>query len=239
MTKKTIDLNSDLGEGCAGDPDIMPLITSANIGCGFHAGDCETTFAALELAARHHIQVGAHPGFPDREELGRRELSWPAEKIFHECLYQVGALKALARSAGCMVRYLKPHGALYNMACRDGALAAPVIAACVELGLPVMGLPGSQLERAARGNVPFIAEGFADRRYRPDGSLTPRTQPDAFVHDPTIAAEQAQRLIAEHGVRTLCVHGDNPEALAFVQALRHSLSQSGFALQAFNPDVTG
>lgn len=239
MTALRIDLNSDLGEGCGSDAELMSLITSANIGCGFHAGDCETTFAALELAAQGQVQVGAHPGFPDREEFGRRELNWPPERIFRECVYQVGALNGLARSAGCKVRYLKPHGALYNMACRDAALAAPVIAAAVELGLAVMGLPDSQLQRAALGNVPFIAEGFADRRYRPDGSLTPRSEPGAFVDDPILAAEQAQRLIADRGVRTLCVHGDNPHALAFVQALRTTLLNKGFQLQPFNPDSAG
>lgn len=239
MAEQRIDLNSDLGEGCAGDAEIMALITSANIGCGFHAGDCETTFKALERAARHRVQVGAHPGFPDREEFGRRELNWPAEKIFHECLYQVGALKSLARAAGCPVRYIKPHGALYNMACRDATRAAPVIAAGVELGLAIMGLPDSELERAARGKVPFIAEGFADRRYRSDGSLTPRSEPDAFVADPLVAAEQAQRLIATRGVRTLCVHGDNPQALAFVQALRTSLLNKGFTLHPFDADSAG
>jgi 5-oxoprolinase (ATP-hydrolysing) subunit A len=239
MTELRIDLNSDLGEGCASDAELMSLITSANIGCGFHAGDCETTFAALELAAQNHVQVGAHPGFPDREEFGRRELNWAPERVFHECVYQVGAMKALARSAGCKVRYMKPHGALYNMACRDAVLAKRVIAAAVELGLAVMGLPNSQLQRAARGNVPFIAEGFADRRYRPDGSLTPRSEPDAFVDDPTLAAEQAQRLIADSGVRTLCVHGDNPHALAFVQALRTSLASRGFKLEPFDPNSAG
>jgi UPF0271 protein len=239
MPELRIDLNSDLGEGCAADADIMPLINSANVGCGFHAGDCETTFTALRLAAEHKVQVGAHPGFPDREGFGRREVDWPGERIFHECLYQVGALQALARAAGCTIRYIKPHGALYNMACRDAAVAAPVVSAGVELGLAIMGLPGSQLQRAAKDNIPFIAEGFADRRYRPDGSLTPRTEPDAFVHDPAVAARQAQRLIAERGVRTLCVHGDNPQALAFVQALRTSLSEQGFSLQAFNPDLPG
>jgi UPF0271 protein len=239
MTELRIDLNSDLGEGCAGDAELMPLITSANIGCGFHAGECETTFAALKLAAQHRVQVGAHPGFPDREEFGRRELNWPPDKIFHECLYQVGALAALAKVAGCSVRYMKPHGALYNMACRDAALAAPVVAAAVELGMAIMGLPGSQLQNAARGKVPFIAEGFADRRYRRDGSLTPRTEHDAFVDDPTLATEQAQRLIADRGVRTLCVHGDNPQALQFVQALRTSLLTKGFTLHPFDADSTG
>jgi 5-oxoprolinase (ATP-hydrolysing) subunit A len=237
MENARIDLNCDLGEGCQSDSQLMPLITSANIGCGFHAGGVEETFAALQLAAQHGVQVGAHPGFPDREEFGRRELSWPPERILHECLYQVGALLALANDEGCTVRYMKPHGALYNMACRDAAVAAPVIAAAVSLQLPVMGLPRSQMQQAAKGRIPFIAEGFADRRYRQDGSLTPRSQPDAFVEDPAVAVEQAQRLIANTGVRTLCVHGDNPHALAFVKALRESLRAKGLAIRAFEPDA--
>jgi UPF0271 protein len=238
MTPMRIDLNCDLGEGCEGDAQLMPLITSANIGCGFHAGDAEKTYAALRLAAQHRVQIGAHPGFPDREEFGRRELNWPPERIYLECLYQVGALNSLAKAAGCAVRYMKPHGALYNMACRDGALAGAVVGAALELGLGVMGLPGSQMQRAAKGRVSFIAEGFADRRYRPDGSLTPRSEPNAFVEDPAIAVEQAQRLVAEQGVRTLCVHGDNPHALAFVAALRTSLLSKSFAIRPFEPDAS-
>ncbi|HEV8060433.1 MAG TPA: 5-oxoprolinase subunit PxpA [Gemmataceae bacterium] len=236
MTDLHIDLNCDLGEGCASDADLMPLITSANICCGFHAGDAEKTFEALELAALHHVQVGAHPGFPDREEFGRRELHWPPSRIFFECLYQVGALNALAKAAGCTVHYLKPHGALYNMACRDPEIATSIVGAAHSLGLALMGLPGSQMQRAAMGKASFIAEGFADRRYRPDGSLTPRSEPEAFVKDPAFAVEQAQRLIADQGVRTLCVHGDNPHALAFVAALRASLSGKGFSIEPFDLD---
>src|ERR1700722_538074 len=149
MTPMRIDLNCDLGEGCAGDALLMPLITSANIGCGFHAGDAEKTYTALKLAAQHGVQIGAHPGFPDREEFGRRELNWPPERIYLECLYQVGALSKLAIAAGCVVRYVKPHGAIYNMACRDGALADSVVGAAAALGLAIMGLPGSQVQRAA------------------------------------------------------------------------------------------
>jgi UPF0271 protein len=233
MENPRIDLNCDLGEGCASDAHLMPLITSANVGCGFHAGDAETTFAALRLAAQNGVQVGAHPGFPDREEFGRRELDWPAERIYRECLYQVGALTALAKDAGCVVCYLKPHGALYNMACRDARLAAPVVDAARQLRLAVMGLPASQLDHACQGKIAFIPEGFADRRYRADGSLTPRSQPDAFIEDPELAVEQAKRLIAQQGICTLCVHGDNPHALAFVSALRTNLLNSGFAIRAF------
>jgi 5-oxoprolinase (ATP-hydrolysing) subunit A len=228
-----IDLNCDLGEGCPHDAELMPLITSANIACGFHAGDPATARAALEAAARHGVQVGAHPGFPDREHFGRRELSRTGREVFDDCVYQVGALAGLARAAGLALRYVKPHGALYNMACRDEAYARPVVDAVALFGLTLMGLPGSRLEAASAGRCPFVAEGFADRRYQPDGSLVPRSRPDAFVTDPAEAVRQAERLVRERGVRTLCVHGDNPEALAFVRALREALTRQGITIRAF------
>src|SRR5919202_1378633 len=143
-----IDLNCDLGEGCAYDAELMPLITSANVACGFHAGDPATASAALEAAARHGVQVGAHPGFMDREHFGRRELARGEQQVFEECVYQVGALAGLARAAGIALGYIKPHGALYNMACRDDGYAAPVVRAAGVFGLPLMGLPGSSLESA-------------------------------------------------------------------------------------------
>jgi UPF0271 protein len=228
-----VDLNCDLGEGCPWDAELMPLITSANVACGFHAGDAATARAALRAAARHGVQVGAHPGFPDREHFGRRELQRSAEQVFEDCVYQIGALSGLARAAGVDLRYVKPHGALYNMACRDNALARPVVAAVELFGLGLMALPGSRLEALSEGRCRFIAEGFADRRYRPDGSLVPRSQPDAFVEDPAEAVRQAEWLVRTRGVRTLCVHGDNPQALAFVRQLRDSLTRQGIAVQAF------
>ena len=150
-----IDLNCDLGEGCAHDADLMPLITSANVACCFHAGDPGTARAALAAAARHGVQVGAHPGFPDREHFGRRELERSAAEVFDDCVYQVGALAGLARAEGVTVRYLKPHGALYNMACRDDRLARPVVDAAALFSLAVMGLPGSRLQEACAGRCPF------------------------------------------------------------------------------------
>jgi UPF0271 protein len=231
-----IDLNCDLGEGCAFDAELMPLITSANVACGFHAGDASTAYTALALAARHGVQVGAHPGFADREHFGRRELNQGQEQVFVDLLYQVGALAGLARALAnpsVSLRYLKPHGALYNMACRDDHYARPVIEAAVLFGLAVMGLPGSRLEALAVGRCPFVAEGFADRRYLPDGSLVPRSRPDAFVADPDEAVRQAEWLLRERGVRTLCVHGDNPEAVAFVRTLRDALTRRGIAIRKF------
>src|SRR5262249_17290390 len=159
-------------------------------------------------------QVGAHPGFPDRENFGRRELARTEDQVFEDCVYQVGALAGLARTVGLSLHYVKPHGALYNMACRDDAYARPVVAAAELVGLALLGLPGSRLEALSAGRVPFVAEGFADRRYMPDGSLVPRSRPDAFVEDPDEAVRQAEWLLREKGVRTLCVHGDNPQALA-------------------------
>jgi UPF0271 protein len=228
-----LDLNCDLGEGCPFDAELMPLITSANIACGFHAGDASTAHATLLLAARHGIQVGAHPGFPDREHFGRRELPRSQTQIFEECVYQIGALAGLARAAGISLRYVKPHGALYNLACRDDTYAQPIVEATALFGLELMALPESRLETLSAGRCPFIREGFADRRYLPDGSLVPRSQPDAFVTDPAEAVRQAEWLPRERGVRTLCVHGDNPQAVGFVRALRQALGEQGVIIRRF------
>jgi UPF0271 protein len=228
-----IDLNCDLGEGCAFDAELMPLITSANIACGFHAGDPATAHAALTAAARHGVQAGAHPGFPDREHFGRRELARTQQQIFEECVYQVGALAGLARAVGRPLSHLKPHGALYNLACRDEAYARPVVEVAALFGLHLLGLPGSRLQTLSQDRCPFIAEGFADRRYLPDGSLVPRSRADAFIEDPAEAVAQVETLIRDRGVQTICVHGDNPKALAFVRELRTALDRQGIAIRPF------
>ena len=228
-----IDLNCDLGEGCPYDAELIPLITSANIACGFHAGDAATAHATLRLAAQHGVQVGAHPSFPDREHFGRRELARSEAQIFEDCVYQIGALAGLARAVGISLRYVKPHGALYNLACRDDAYARPIVEAACLFGLALMALPESRLEVRSAGRCPFIREGFADRRYLPDGSLVPRSRPDAFVTDPAEAVQQAEWLVRERGVQTLCVHGDNPQAVAFVRELRRALSAQGIVIRSF------
>jgi UPF0271 protein len=228
-----IDLNADLGEGCGRDAEILPLVTSANIGCGFHAGDYNTAYEALELSGRLGVRVGAHPGYPDREHFGRREWKAAEDEIRRLCAYQVGAILGLAKLADVPIRYLKPHGALYHQTCWDDAYARPVIDVAEKFELPVVGLPGSPLEMLCRGKCPFIAEGFADRRYLADGSLVPRSMPDAIIADVDEAEHQAERLIRTRGVRTLCVHGDNPKALEFVKALRGSLEGHGLRLKAF------
>ncbi|HTU22258.1 MAG TPA: 5-oxoprolinase subunit PxpA [Gemmataceae bacterium] len=228
-----LDLNCDLGEGCPLDAELMLLITSANIACGFHAGDASTAHAALLLAEQHSVQVGAHPGFADREHFGRRELPRSETQIFEDCVYQIGALAGLARAVGIALRYVKPHGALYNLACRDDAYARPIVEAASLFGLELMALPESRLEALSAGHCSFVREGFADRRYLPDGSLVPRSRPDAFVTDPAEAVRQAEWLLRERGVRTLCVHGDNPQALAFVCALREALDKQGIVIRKF------
>ncbi len=230
---REIDLNADLGEGAGFDAELMPLVTSANVCCGAHAGSPAVIRETLLLAKQHGVVVGAHPGYADHEHFGRRELDLTPREIADWCVYQIGALDAMARSYGAEVRYIKPHGALYNHACRDEDVAVGVIDAAAEFGLPVVGLPGSWLEAEAAGRVPFVAEGFGDRRYRPDGSLVPRTEPGAFVHDPDEAVRQVEWLIAEKGVRTVCVHGDNPDAVAFTRAVRESLLRRGFTLNPF------
>jgi len=218
-----IDLNCDLGEGSEFDAELMPLITSANIACGFHAGDALTMRQTILLAMRYGVRLGAHPGFNDRAGFGRTELELSEEQIVSECVYQIGAFAALAQKEGGRLAYVKPHGALYNMACRDERYARPVIAAVEAFQVPLLGLPGSRLQALSAGRCPFVAEGFADRRYRPDGSLVPRSEMDAFVHDVAEAVTQARQLIGAGRIQTLCVHGDNPQAVAFVKALRQAL----------------
>jgi UPF0271 protein len=228
-----IDLNCDLGEGCEHDAELIALVTTVNVSCGFHAGDPATALAALAEAKRRGVQAGAHPSFPDREHFGRQEMVRSEAQIFTDTIYQVSALAGLARLAGLQLSHIKPHGALYNMACRDEAYARPLVEAAVQLGLPLMALPGSRLETLCSGRCRFVAEGFADRRYQPNGSLVPRHQPDAFVADPSEAVRQVSWLLRERGVETICVHGDNAQALGFVRALRQALTAAGHSIRPF------
>jgi UPF0271 protein len=190
-----LDLNCDLGEGGVNDAELMPLITTANVACGFHAGGPSEARSALALARQHGVRVGAHPGFADREHFGRRELDRTEQQVFEDCVYQIGALASLARAEGIVLSHVKPHGAMYNQAMREDHIARGVIAAAKLFDLPLMGLPGLRVESLAAGKVPFVPEGFADRRYRLDGSLVPRAEPDAFVASPAEAAAQALRLL--------------------------------------------
>jgi UPF0271 protein len=231
-----IDLNCDMGEGCTHDRELMEWVTSVNIACGFHAGSPRIAFETLREAASRGIQAGAHPSFPDRENFGRLEMQRSEDDIFRDCVYQVAAVAGLARATGAVLGHIKPHGALYNQACRDVAYAAPIARVAAEFGLPVYGLPGTPLEEACRAQAGFLPEGFADRRYDANGRLVPRTSDQAFVAEPQEAVRQIERLIADQGVRTICVHGDNPQALDFVKAVRAALLSAGHRLIAPGSD---
>lgn len=228
-----LDLNADLGEGAGFDAVLMPLVTSANVCGGLHAGDPGEIARTLALANTYGVAVGAHPGYADREHFGRRDQELGNQELVALCVYQLGALAAMASVFGLTVRYVKPHGALYNQACRDRRVADLLVVGLAQFDLPVLALPGSQLADACADRLPFVAEGFADRRYRPDGSLVPRTEPDAFVRDPAEAVAQVEWLVRDRGVRSVCVHGDNPEAVAFTRAVRDGLLARGFVLKSF------
>lgn len=226
----TIDLNCDLGEGAAHDAELMPLITSANIACGAHAGDAATMRATVALARRHGVAVGAHPGFEDREHFGRRELALPAGEVRALVERQVRALREFGP-----LRHVKAHGALYNLAARDAALADAVAEAvrAVDAGLVLFALRGSELVRAGRARGLRVAEEvFADRTYRADGSLTPRAEPGALITDENEAVAQALRL-AREGTDTICLHGDGAHAVAFARRLNVELRKAGIEIRAF------
>jgi UPF0271 protein len=243
----SIDLNADLGEGCGGDLDLLPLLTSASIACGFHAGDPATMQATLVAAKDAGVAVGAHPSLADRDHFGRRELPINPEEAFALVSYQIGAFVALAHAAGLRPQHVKPHGALYNMAARDPLLAEAVVRAIVstDSSLIVFAPPESALAKAAQTlGLRVAREFFADRNYFSDGSLVPRSHPDALLHDPSAAAARVVRLLHENTVRTIdstelaiqadtiCLHGDTPDAVEFANSLRAALLTAGVQFTA-------
>jgi len=237
-----IDLNCDLGEGAGHDSELMPLITSANIACGGHAGDETTMRATVALAQRHGVAVGAHPGFCDRANFGRKELALPAEAVRQLVADQIAALARFGP-----LRHVKPHGALYNLAARDRATAEAVAEAVAGAGqLTLFALAGSELARAGRRRGLRVAEEvFADRAYERDGSLTPRSRADALIKSEEAAVAQVLRMVRESVVRardgtdvpivadTVCLHGDGPDPVAFARRLRHDLVAAGVEFKVF------
>ena len=241
-----IDLNSDLGEGAGADAEIMPLVTSANIACGAHAGDEPTMEATVALALRHRVAIGAHPGYRDRESFGRVPLDLPADALRADIRAQLEALRAVAQRAGARVTRVKAHGALYNQGERDDAVAGTIAqaAADVDAALVLVATPGSAMARAAeRLGLRVAREGFIDRAYEPDGTLRSRRLPGALITDPAQAAAQALSFAADGGVvahggrflalevDTLCVHGDTPGAAAILRAVRAALVAEGIAVR--------
>ena len=242
-----VDLNCDMGESfgrweLGADVAVMPHITSANVACGAHAGDAQVMRRTLRLARDHGVACGAHPGFADLAGFGRREIPVSAEEATDLVLWQLGALEALARAEGVRLRHVKAHGALYNMAARDAALGAAIAHAVAQFDstLVFFGLAESSMLTAGRAaGLTVAAEGFADRSYEPDGSLTPRRLRGAIIHDLPLVVTRAVRMVTEGRVTardgsdiplqidTICVHGDTPGAADLARALHHGLADAG------------
>ena len=229
-----IDVNADVGEGFASDRALLDLVTSANICCGAHAGTAEAIRQTLRDASTLGVCIGAHPGYPDRPGFGRREQKLTTLEVMDLISSQMTELMSLATEVGARVLYLKPHGALYNQAQREPDVAGAVVRAARTFGCPLLGLPGSLLETEARNQgVVYVAEGFPDRRYRGDGSLAPRSEPGALLHEQHEIEEQVVRLAREGRVATLCIHGDEPGAVANAALVRLVLKQRGIAVRPF------
>jgi 5-oxoprolinase (ATP-hydrolysing) subunit A len=239
-----MDLNADVGEGMD-DALLLPLLTSANVACGLHAGGPLLMDRTVALALSHQLAVGAHPGYPDRAHFGRDAMELPLEEVRALVLYQVGALDGLLRARGGRLAHVKTHGGLYNRAAKDRPLAAAVAEAvrAYRGDLTLFGLAGStQLEAARAIGLRAAGEAFADRRYLPDGSLMPRSQPGAILHDAAEATEQAVRIakdgyaVASDGSRvridaeTICLHGDTPGAVGLARAIRDGLESIGIVI---------
>ena len=255
MGMTAVDLNADLGESfgrwvLGDDESMLSLVTSANVACGFHAGDPLTLRRTLAAAAVKNVVVGAQVGYQDLAGFGRRFIDLDPADLTAGVIYQIGALAGLARSVGTTVRYVKPHGALYNTIVGHGGQAAAVVAAVLayDPDLPVVGLPGSEfLRQAAEAGLPTIREAFADRAYAADGTLIARAEPGAVLQDPTEIADRVVRLVRTQQIvavtgemvqvhaDSICVHGDSPGAVVIAAAVRDALSRSGVRLRPFVP----
>ncbi|HDR2711035.1 5-oxoprolinase subunit PxpA [Enterobacter asburiae] len=242
-----IDLNADLGEGSRADAELMTLVTSVNIACGFHAGDAQTMLESVRNAIKNGVAIGAHPSFPDRENFGRTAMDLPPETVYAQVLYQIGALEAMVRAQKGVMRHVKPHGMLYNQAAKDADLADAIARAVWDCSpqLILVGLAGSELIRAGqRLGLTTRQEVFADRGYQPDGSLVPRAQAGALITDEgkalaqTLEMVRAGRVIAVDGTPanvqadTVCLHGDGEHALQFARRLRAAFSEEGILVSA-------
>jgi UPF0271 protein len=230
-----IDLNADVGESCGQDPELMPQITSANVACGFHAGDPGTMRHTAILARDHRVAIGAHPGFLDREGFGRRDLRLTPREIEDLVVYQIGALVAIAASEGVRLQHVKPHGALFNLAVRDRSVADAIAraTASVDRALILFGLPESELTDAGEAAGLRVArEAFADRAYRADGTLVPRTEPGAVIDDPAEVVRRVVTMARDPRVDTICVHGDTPGAAALAARIRATLIADGIDVRS-------
>lgn len=248
-----IDLNSDLGEHFGrwtfgNDDDMLDLVSSANIACGFHAGDPRSIRKTVRAAHERGVVIGAHVGYHDLAGFGRRNIDVESADLVADVIYQIGALQGIAASVGASVRYVKPHGALYNTIAHDPRQAADVIEAIREIDatLPIVGLAGSQVLRLAEeAGLRPIAEAFADRAYTPQGALVSRREAGAVLHDPELVAARMRQLVQEGTVtaidgstvrvsaESICVHGDNPEAVAMAAGVRRALTAANVEIRSF------
>lgn len=255
MTNR-IDMNSDLGEGYGAwqmgdDPAMLGIVSSANVACGFHAGDPATILRTLRGAAEQGVAVGAHVSYPDRVGFGRRDMDIAPDDLMADILYQIGALQGLAVAAGTRVTYVKPHGALYNTIAHDAGQGAAVIEAIRALDptLALMGLAGAPiLDQARRAGLRVVAEAFGDRAYAPDGTLVPRRSAGAVLHDPDRVAARMVRLARSGEIdaidgttlslraESICVHGDSAGAVSMARAIRNALDAAGVAVAPFTGD---
>jgi len=253
MEPRKIDLNADLGEGfgrwhLTEDEALLSVVTSANVACGFHAGDAVTMRAVCSWAAARGVRIGAQVSYRDLAGFGRRSMDVPADELAAEVAYQIGALRVFAEAAGSRVAYVKPHGALYNRAVHDDEQAGAIVSGVLLAGggLPVLGLPGSRLHaRAAEAGLPVVAEAFADRAYTARGTLVPRTEEGAVVSDAAAVVERAVTM-ATSGVvtavsgervdvraRSLCLHGDTAGAVELARTVRGALESAGVRVEPF------
>ena len=253
----TIDINSDLGESFGAwkmgdDSAMLDVVSSANVACGFHAGDPAGILKTVKAAAERGVAIGAHVGYRDLAGFGRRNMDPSSEELIGDVIYQIGALQGLAKAAGTRVTYVKPHGALYNTIAIDARQAADVIAAirAIDPSLVLMALAGSQLvEQARSAGLTVVAEAFADRAYTPEGNLVSRREKGSVLHDPELVAQRMLRMVRDGVIeaidgtmtkidaQSICVHGDSPGAVAIAQRLRALLEESGHAVQPFAPAV--
>ncbi|HLU58880.1 MAG TPA: 5-oxoprolinase subunit PxpA [Pseudonocardia sp.] len=249
----SFDLNSDVGESfgrweLGDDAAMLAVVTSANVACGFHAGDPSTLRRTCALAAQRGVAVGAQVGYRDLAGFGRRFIDVDPSELTDDIVYQIGALDGICRAAGTRVRYVKPHGALYNAVVHHEAQAAAVVAAvrAYDPDLPVLGLPGSAfLAAAEKAGLRTVREFFVDRGYTPQGTLVPRREPGALLHDPKEVTARVLRMVTEGKVTAVdgsdvdvradsaCVHGDSPGAVAMAEAVRAGLAEAGVALRPF------
>lgn len=248
-----MDMNSDLGESFGAwtmgdDASMLDIVSSANIACGFHAGDPVGMLATLDAAKTRGVVIGAHVAYRDLAGFGRRNMDVASADLVADVIYQIGALQGLAQSVGARVRYVKPHGALYNTIAQDPRQARDVISAiqAIDPSLVLMALAGSPLIAWAReAGLRVVAEAFADRAYTPEGALVSRRLPGAVLHDPELIAQRMLRLVREGVIEavdgslvrldadSICVHGDNPEAVAIARALRARLMEQGVTITSF------